>query len=40
MVLKQGEQALLFLGDDNDVLANYGGIFQHKGTRKLEVASS
>jgi hypothetical protein len=24
-----------FLGDGADVLANYGGIFQHKGTRKL-----
>ncbi len=24
-----------FLGDGVDVLANYGGIFQHKGTRKL-----
>ncbi len=24
-----------FLGDGADVLANYGGIFQHKGTRKI-----
>jgi len=24
-----------FLGDDNDVLSNYGGTFQHKGTLKL-----
>ncbi len=30
-----------FLGDGANVLANYGGIFQHKGTRKVEeVASS
>jgi hypothetical protein len=26
-----------FLGDDTDVLANYGGTFQHKGTVKLAV---
>ena len=28
-----------FLGDDADVLANYGGTFQHKSTVKLTVAS-
>jgi hypothetical protein len=29
-----------FLGDGGNVLANYGGIFQHKGTRKPTAASS
>jgi hypothetical protein len=29
-----------FLGDGADVLANYGGLFNHKGTRKVGVASS
>jgi hypothetical protein len=28
-----------FLGEGSDVLANYGGIFQHKGTRKIDSAN-
>jgi hypothetical protein len=28
------------LGDGQDVLANYGGLFQHKGTTKVTAAAS